>query len=489
MPLVDTPVLSQPWADQTMRIFDQAYIDGTFRTVLGQELLPLLDPTSEVETGHLRLADELDARLAVDAASRALPLWSASSRAERIDLLNALAEAVEARADVLTQATIEEYGGPVEQARWRAGLAAANFRIAAGLLADFSFTRQINQTEVVAQPIGVALHIVPWNSVYNAISVKLAGALAAGCTVVVKPSEFSPWQVSLLSECFHAAGAPAGVINVVTGLGPVVGEALTADPRIRKISFTGSTPVGKSILRASAERMQRVTLELGGKAPTLVLDDADLAEAARQALAIGFANNGQACIAGTRILVRRSHIEAFSRALAEAARTIVPGDPRDPRTTLGPLVNLRQYERVGAYIRKGLEEGARPIIGGEGRPEGLERGYFIRPTVFADVTSDMAIAREEIFGPVLCLIAYEDDEDAIRIANDTPYGLHAYVLGRDLQRARAIAARLDAGRVAINGLVHEPLAPFGGFKESGIGREYGLAGIEDHLELKAISGA
>jgi aldehyde dehydrogenase (NAD+) len=282
-----------------MRIFDQAYIDGAFRPVLGREELTLVDPTSEVETGRLRLADAQDAQLAVDAASRALPVWAASSKAERIDLLNTLAEAVEARADVLTQATIEEYGGPVEQARWRAGLAAANFRIAAGLLADFPFTRWINQTEVVAQPVGVALHIVPWNSVYNAISVKLAGALAAGCPVVVKPSEFSPWQVSLLSECFHAAGAPSGLINVVTGLGPVVGEALTADPRIRKISFTGSTPVGKSILRASADRIQRVTLELGGKAPTIVLDDADPAQAARQALAIGFANNGQACIAGT----------------------------------------------------------------------------------------------------------------------------------------------------------------------------------------------
>jgi aldehyde dehydrogenase (NAD+) len=484
-----------PWAtfrslvkDHTMRIFDQAYIDGTFRPVLGQEEMSLVDPTSEMGTGRLRLADARDATLAVDAASRALPRWSASPIAERIDLLNALAGAVEARADALMQATIEEYGGPVEQARWRAGLAAANFRIAAKLLEDFPFTRLINKTEVVAQPVGVAAHIVPWNSVYNAISVKLAGALAAGCPVVIKPSEFSPWQVSLFTECLHAAGAPAGVINLVTGLGPVAGAALTQDPRVRKISFTGSTPVGKAILGASAERIQRVTLELGGKAPTIVLDDADLAQAAHQALAIGFANNGQACIAGTRILVKRGQMEAFSRAIVEAGLAIVPGDPRDPSTTLGPLVNRRQYERVGAYIRQGLEEGARAIMGGEGRPQGLERGYFIRPTVFADVTPEMTIAREEIFGPVLCLIAYEDDEEAVRIANDTPFGLHAYVLGHDLQRARSIAGHLDAGRVAINGMAHEPLAPFGGFKESGIGREYGLSGIEDHLELKAITG-
>ncbi|WP_395397191.1 aldehyde dehydrogenase family protein [Novosphingobium sp. BL-8A] len=471
-----------------MRRFDQAYIDGAFRPVLGREEMAIVDPASEEENGRLVLANAEDARIAVEAASRAFAGWSTSSRGERIDLLNALADAVEARSDALTEATIAEYGGPVEQARWRAGLAATNFRVAARLLADFPFSRRINDTEVVGQAAGVALHIVPWNSVYNAISVKMAGALAAGCPVVVKASEFSPWQTELLSECLHAAGAPAGVINVVTGLGSVAGEALTAHPDVRKISFTGSTPVGKAILRGSVDRLQRVTLELGGKAPTIVLDDADLAQAAAQALAIGFANNGQACIAGTRILVQRGQVEAFSEAIRKAASGIVQGDARDPRTTLGPLVNRRQYERVLGYLRKGLEEGARPIIGGEGRPEGLERGYFVRPTVFANVTNDMTIAQEEIFGPVLCVIAYEDDADAIRIANDTPYGLHAYILGKDIRRARDMAARIDAGRVAINGLSHEPLAPFGGFKQSGIGREYGLSGIEDHLEFKAIGG-
>lgn len=471
-----------------MRRFDQSYIDGGFRPVHGREEMAIIDPTTEDVTGQLVLANEEDARLAVEAASRALPTWSASTREERIDLLSALSDAVEARADVLTEATIAEYGGPVEQARWRAGLAAINFRVAARLLADFPFSRRINDTEVVAQAAGVALHIVPWNSVYNVISVKMAGALAAGCPVVVKASEFSPWQTQLFTECLHAAGAPAGTINVVTGLGSVAGEALTAHPDVRKISFTGSTPVGKAILSGSVDRLQRVTLELGGKAPTIVLDDADLAQAAAQALSIGFANNGQACIAGTRILVQRKQINAFCDAIRKAAEAIVQGDPRNQRTTLGPLMNRRQYERVLGYVRKGLEEGARPVIGGEGRPEGLDRGYFVRPTVFADVTNDMAIAREEIFGPVLCVIAYEDDADAIRIANDTPYGLHAYILGKDTQRAREMASRIDAGRVAINGLSHEPLAPFGGFKQSGIGREYGLAGIEDHLEFKAIGG-
>lgn len=471
-----------------MRRFDKVYFDGGFQPVHGREELPLISPVTEERVGTLVMADQEDARFAVTSAKRALPGWSASARKERIELLLALGAEVEARADELTEATVLEYGGPVEQAHWRAGLAAANFRIAARLLEDFAFTRRINQTEVVAQAIGVAVHIVPWNSLYNAISVKMAGALAAGCPVVVKPSEFSAWQASLFTECLHAAGAPQGVINVVTGAGNVVGAALTQHPDVRKISFTGSTPVGKSILQGSVNRLQRVTLELGGKGPTLVMDDADLAEAAATALAIGFANNGQACIAGTRILVHRAQVDLFCGELRQARRDIVPGDPCDSRTTLGPLVNRSQYDRVQAYIRQGIEEGARLLLGGEGRPEGLDRGYFVRPTIFRDVSNKMTIAREEIFGPVLCVIAYEDDEDAVTIANDTPYGLQAYVLGQDMARARVLANRIDAGRVAINGMTHEPLAPFGGFKESGIGREYGAFGIEDHLELKAVSG-
>ena len=471
-----------------MRRFDKSYIGGAFHRTLGQDELPLFSPTTEEQTGVLVLADEADARRAVESASRALPVWSRSARAERIDLLNALGDAVEARTDELTEATVLEYGGPIEQARWRAGLAAANFRIAARLLEDFEFTRRINGAEVVAQAVGVAVHIVPWNSVYNAISVKMAGALAAGCPVVVKPSEFSPWQTDLFTQCLHAAGAPAGVINLVTGLGAEVGAALTAHRDVRKISFTGSTAVGKTILQGSVERLQRITLELGGKAPTIVMDDADPIEAAAQALAIGFANNGQACIAGTRILVKRDRLDTMCNAIRAAAGAVIQGDPRDARTTLGPLVNRRQYERVLGYIALAEADGAQALIGGGGRPEGLGKGYFVRPTVFTGVTNDMTIAREEVFGPVLCVIPYEDDEDAIRIANDTPYGLHAYILGKDIVRARAIADRLDAGRVAINGLSHEPMAPFGGFKESGIGREYGMFGIEDHLELKAITG-
>jgi len=469
-----------------MRRIDQVYIDGAFQTAHGVEELQLVNPTTEQPIGILVMADEVDARRSVGAAKRSFAAFSRTGKAERIDLLRALSEAIRARSDDLTEATIIEYGGPVKEARWRAGLAADNFLAAARLLKDFSFTRWINDTEVTGQPAGVAVHIVPWNSLYNAISVKMAGALAAGCPVVVKPSEYSAWQNQLFTECLHASGAPAGVINVVAGRGDVVGEALTRHPDVRKISFTGSTPVGKSIKRAAADRMTRVTLELGGKAPTLVMDDADIEEAASLALAIGFVNNGQACIAGTRILVHRAQMARFCEAMLGAVRGVVAGDPSDPATTMGPLVNRRQFDRVQSYIRKGLDEGARLLTGGGGRPEGLELGYFAKPTIFADVSNGMTIAREEIFGPVLCIIAYDDEEQALEIANDTPYGLQAYVIGKDPDRARDIAARIDAGRVAINAFMHEPLAPFGGFKQSGIGREYGTYGIEDHLEFKAI---
>jgi aldehyde dehydrogenase (NAD+) len=471
-----------------MNKLDLMYTDGAFQQTHGREELQLFDPVTEEASAIVVLADECDAKRAVESASSAFPTFSQTTKKQRIDLLHALSAAVEARADELTEATIAEYGGPVEQARWRAGLAASNFRDAARLLDEFAFTRWVGEAKVVAQAVGVAVHIVPWNSLYNAISVKMAGALAAGCPVVVKPSEYSARQSQLFTECLHAAGPPAGVINVVTGLGDVVGKALTSHPDVRKISFTGSTAVGKSILRGAVPRLQRVTLELGGKSPTIVMDDADLRDAATSALSFGLLNNAQSCIAGTRILVPRPKVEAFCQAIQSAMRDVVVGDPRSPRTTLGPLVNRRQFDRVQSYIQKGMEEGARLLVGGEGRPDGLNRGFFAKPTIFTDVSNDMVIAREEIFGPVLCIIAYDDEDHAVTLANDTPYGLHAYVIGKDKMRARRVASRLDAGRVAINTLRHEPIAPFGGFKESGVGREYGQYGIEDHLELKAVIG-
>jgi len=327
--------------------------------------------------------------------------------------------------------------------------------------------------------------VTPWNSDAGFICGKLAAAIAAGCTAVIKPSEMSAMQTRVVTEALHEAGLPAGVFNIVTGRGDTVGAEIVAHPDVAKISFTGSTAVGKSILRGGAETLKRVTLELGGKSPVLVLDDADFATAVPLALNAGFMNSGQACIAGTRILVPESRLAEFEARVADEVTKIQAGDPRDPDTSIGPMVSAKQWERVQSYIRIGIEEGARVIAGGEGRPEGTT-GWFVRPTVFSRVRNDMRIAREEIFGPVLSIIAYRDEEEAVAIANDTSYGLQAYVVSPDAQRARAIAGRLDAGRVLINTLSHEPLAPFGGFKQSGIGREYGRFGLEAYLEPKSI---
>jgi aldehyde dehydrogenase (NAD+) len=338
------------------------------------------------------------------------------------------------------------------------------------------------------QPLGVAGLITPWNSDAGFICGKLAAALAAGCTAVIKPSELSAIQTRVVTEALHEAGLPAGVFNIVTGRGETVGAEMSSHPDIAKISFTGSTAVGKTILRTAAETLKRVTLELGGKSPMIVLDDANFDEAVPLALQAGFMNSGQACIAGTRILVPQARLAEFEEKILAAVGEVQSGDPRDPRTSIGPMVNQKQWERVQRYIRIGVEEGARLIAGGEGRPDGAGAGWFVRPTIFSDVHNDMTIAREEIFGPVLSIIAYRDTEHAIAIANDTPYGLQAYVCSSDATRASAVASRIEAGRVLVNTLAHEPAAPFGGFKQSGIGREYGTFGIEAFLEPKALLG-
>jgi aldehyde dehydrogenase (NAD+) len=315
---------------------------------------------------------------------------------------------------------------------------------------------------------------------------KLSSALAAGCTVVMKPSELSSLQTQVWLECVHAAKLPEGLCNVVTGRGEVVGAELVRNLDVAKITFTGSAAVGKSIMRDGAATMKRVTLELGGKSPNIILDDADLKTAIPNALAIAFMNSGQACVAGTRLLVPKSRFDEVKRAIVETLPAFPAGDPANPKTAVGPMVSEKQYERVQSYIRKGIEEGAEVLAGGEGHPPGLKAGYFVKPTVFINVKNDMTIAREEIFGPVLSVITYEDEKDAIRIANDTEYGLHGYVSGTDLARARRVASQIQAGRVAINGLLDDQQAPFGGFKNSGVGREFGTFGIEAFLEPKAI---
>jgi aldehyde dehydrogenase (NAD+) len=469
-----------------MQIIDKIYIDGAFVTPHGDEMFDLFNPATEQVIGQVRLADAQDARDAIAAAKRAFPAFARTSQRARVDLLKRMHAAVLAKEDELYEAITEEYGAPVSRGRWMARHASNVLIDAANVLEQYTFKRRVGGAEVVMQPMGVAGLITPWNSDAGFICGKLAAAVAAGCTAVIKPSEMSAIQTRIVTEALHAADVPPGVFNIVTGRGDVVGAEISAHPDVNKVSFTGSTAVGKTILRVAADTLKRVTLELGGKSPVVVLDDADFDEAVPLALDAGFMNSGQACIAGTRILVPQHRLAEFETRVRDIVARTQAGDPRDPQTTVGPMVSHKQWERVQRYIRIGIEEGARLIAGGEGRPEGLDAGWFVRPTVFSDVTNDMAIAREEIFGPVLSILTYRDEEEAIAIANDTHYGLQAYVLSADVRRAHAVASRIEAGRVLVNTLAHDPAAPFGGLKQSGIGREYGVYGLEAFLETKAV---
>ncbi len=469
-----------------MRDIETIYIDGGFVTPHGQERAPLFNPATEEQIGTVRLGDAEDVNAAVAAAKRAFPAFTRTAAAERIALLHRLSAAVSARAGALTAAMAEEYGAPSYFTGFSVPHAASVFLDMAKTLETYAFRRTIGRAEVQMCPPGIAAAITPWNSNYGFICSKLATAIAAGTTIVIKPSEMSATQTQLLTECLHEAGLPPGVFNIVNGTGPVVGAALSAHPDIAKISFTGSTATGRAILHAVAETMKRVTLELGGKSPTIILDDADLDLAIPQALMTGFGNSGQACIAGTRILAPESRLDEIQAQMKLAVAAIKVGSSSDPAVQIGPMVSQKQWDRVQAYIRLGVEEGAALLTGGPGRPEGLNRGWFVQPTLFTNVTNQMRIAREEIFGPVLCVIPYRDEAQAIEIANDTPYGLASYVLSGDVERARRVAGQLEAGRVGINGAPHEPLAPFGGFKQSGLGREFGLFGLESFLEPRAV---
>jgi aldehyde dehydrogenase (NAD+) len=463
------------------------YVDGQFVEPHGTERFDLHNPATGHVFGHVRLGDVEDARAAIAAAKRALPYWSRSTKPERISLLHRLYEAMDTRRDALLESIITEYDVPISRSTWMIDHALDSFLDAARALEEFDLVQRIGTANVIMEPIGVVGLITPWNSNAGFICSKLAYALAAGCTAVIKPSEMSAAQTQVVAEALHAAGSAAGLFNVVNGRGDVVGAEITANPDVAKISFTGSTVVGKAILRAAADTMKRVTLELGGKSPTIILDDAEFTKAIPLALESGFMNSGQACMAGTRILVPMPKLNEAITQTRIALEAIKAGDPRDSHTTIGPMVSQTQYERVQHYIRLGIEAGANVVAGGEGHPDGLG-GYFVKPTVFANVTNDMTIAKEEIFGPVLCLLSYRDEEEAISIANNTPYGLHAYVISSDPDRASTVAARIEAGRVAINGAPHDRMVPFGGFKQSGIGRELGVFGLQSYLEPKAILG-
>jgi aldehyde dehydrogenase (NAD+) len=470
----------------TLQTITTHYVDGEFVDSHGRQVMDIISPTDGRVIGRVTLGDEEDTRRAIAAARRAFVSYGRTTKEERLEILRRLHKAASVRVDDLTAAMIEEYGGVSQFAALIVQSGVNAFAAAEKALRELPLTRSWDKTTVTLEPVGVAGLITAWNANTLFICLKLASAVAAGYTVVVKPSEMSAIQTRVLLEALHEARLPKGVLNVVTGLGNVVGAELVRNPDVDKISFTGSVAVGEQIMRDVAATMKRVTLELGGKSPTIVLDDAAIEQAIPTALMIAFLNSGQACAAGTRLLVPRTRLEAAKRALREAMRGVTVGNPANPKTAIGPMASQKQYDRVQSYIRKGIEEGAEVLAGGEGRPEGLEAGYYVKPTVFVNVRNDMTIAREEIFGPVLSVIAYDTEEDAIRIANDSRYGLHACVIGKDLSRARRVASQIRAGRVVINGMTDDAQAPWGGFKSSGVGREYGRYGIEAFLETRAI---
>jgi len=462
------------------------YIDGAFVPSHGREVRDVIRPADGQLIAQVTLGDEEDTRRAIAAAKRAFAIYGTSKPEERAEVLRRLHQAASARIDDLTAAMVEEYGGVVQFSRPIVESAVNAFAAAEKALQQIPWVRSWDKTTVTLEPVGVSGLITAWNANALFMCLKFASAVAAGCTVVIKPSEMSSLQARVLVEALHEAKLPNGLLNVVTGLGTTVGAELVRNPDVAKISFTGSVAVGQSIMRDGAATMKRVTLELGGKSPTILLDDANLKEAIPAALVLAFMNSGQACAAGTRLLVPRKQLDAVKRAIVEAMQAFPVGDPTDPKIAVGPMMSQKQYDRVQSYIRKGIDEGAELLVGGEGHPKGLEAGYFVKPTVFMNVSNDMTIAREEIFGPVLSVITYDTAEDAIRIANDSQYGLHGAVLGTDLARARRVASQVRAGRVLINGMTDDPQAPWGGFKHSGVGREYGRYGIEAFLETRAI---
>jgi aldehyde dehydrogenase (NAD+) len=468
--------------------FKHAYIGGQLVKLHGTQNIDLINPTNNQVIGKVTMADLIDTRKAIAAAKEAFKSFSQTSREGRMAYLQRLHDSVSRRMDDLVQATVLEYGAPQQRAIGSNKLAADIFLHFKEVLKDFEFVSTVGASQVWLEPLGVVGIFTPWNSSAGSIAIKVAPAIAAGCTVVVKPSEMSAMQTQILMESFHEAGLPPGVINMVTGLGEVVGAELSSSADIAKISFTGSTQIGKLVAKQSLETMKRFTLELGGKSPNIILDDADFSKAIPLAVNACFLNNGQACIAASRLLVPHSRLAEVKELVRAAVAQIKVGDPKDATVTIGPVASQKQYSRIQQYIHSGIEEGAELVVGGEGHPPGLDKGNFVRPTVFANVKPEMKIAREEIFGPVLSILTYTTEAEAIQMANDSDYGLMAYVSSANRESANRVARQLQAGRVLINTLSHDPLTPFGGFKQSGIGREGGVYGLREFLEPKAVIG-
>jgi aldehyde dehydrogenase (NAD+) len=465
------------------------YIDGAWVEPAGKKTRPVVNPATEEAMYEVALGSREDVDKAVAAARRAFVTFSRTSRDERVALLTRVADAYKKRLKEIGAAISDEMGAPIALAeRAQAGAGLGHILTTIDVLKTYKFEEPLGTATVVREPVGVIGMITPWNWPLNQIACKVAPALAAGCTMILKPSEYTPTSALIFAEILHEAGVPKGVFNLVNGLGPEVGAAMAEHPGIDMISFTGSTRAGIDVAQRAAPTVKRVSQELGGKSPNIILDDADLQKAIAGGVAHCFNNSGQSCNAPTRMLVpqvKMKEAAAIAKAAAEKAKA---GDPKGEGTTMGPVVNQIQWEKIQGLIKKGIDEGATLVIGGLGRPEGLNKGYYVRPTVFADVTNDMTIAREEIFGPVLSIMGYKDEAEAVTIANDTPYGLAGYVSSGNTERARKVARELRAGNVNINGVPNERAAPFGGYKQSGNGREWGKFGLEEFLEVKAIAG-
>ncbi len=472
-----------------MRDYRQFYINGEWVNPAAPNDLEVINPANEEVCAVISLGGEEDVDRAVAAAKAAFESFSRTTRQERVELLEACVEVYRKRYDDIAVAIREEMGSPQtfaveEQADCGLGHLAEALRV----LRNFEFEEDMGNARVFKEPIGVCGLITPWNWPVNQIGCKVAPALAVGCTMVLKPSEIAPLSAWLWSEVMHEAGVPAGVYNMVNGDGPVVGTALSKHPDVDMMSFTGSTRAGILVAQNAAPTVKRVAQELGGKSPNVILDDADLEAAVERGVLHMYANTGQSCNAPSRMLVPAHKLAEAERIAAAVTETVVVGDPADEATTMGPVVSKAQFDKIQGLIAKGIEEGAKLVTGGPGLPEGIDRGYFIRPTVFSEANNDMTIAREEIFGPVLTMIPYETEEEAIAIANDTVYGLAGYVQGGDISHARQVASRIRAGNVKINGQWGGYAVPFGGYKQSGNGREWGEHGFTDFLEIKAVEG-
>ena len=471
-----------------MRDYVKFYIDGKWVSPADSKTLDVINPANEEVAGRIGLGTAADVDAAVKAARRAFASFSQSTREQRLDILGRILAEYKHRYTDIAQAITEEMGAPAKMSQqMQAGTGVGHLQTAIAVLKDYKFEEARGKNLIAKEPIGVCAMITPWNWPINQIVCKVAPAIAAGCAMVLKPSEVAPFSAYIWTEVLDKAGVPAGVYNMVNGLGPIVGAALASHPGIDMVSFTGSTRAGIEVAKNAAPTIKRVCQELGGKSPNIVLDDADLQRAVTWNVRSVMLNSGQSCNAPTRMLVPKNRRNEAAAIAKEVAEKVKVGDPVDG-ADMGPISYEGQWNKVQGLLKKGVEEGATLVTGGPGKPQGLEKGYYVKPTIFANVTNNMTIAREEIFGPVLSILGYDSEEQAIEIGNDTPYGLAAYVQGGDISRARKVASRLSAGQVSINGAGGDFSVPFGGYKQSGNGREWGEFGLDEYLEVKAVVG-